>query len=268
MNQTAKIFLFFFLSVTCAFAQTDSSGFYEYDYEEDYGIEIPTDSAYLSKDLAVQKIDRKKWEELTKDVDYSEEEIKKKEKKEKEKKKKEEKEYEEPDNSSLESIAAIGKIMMYLVGALLVGALIFIIVKLVTEGNINFKRDRKIKPGSVTYDLDKIEENLPDIELKTPIQQAIADGNFPLAVRLYYLAIIQELSAKEIISWKREKTNFEYIREMRGHNLSNDFRNVTQIFERVWYGDKEIDEVNFRAIQPAFLGLLEKARSATKIISG
>ena len=255
MNQTAKIFLFFFLSVTCAFAQTDSLEYYEYDYEEDYG--VPTDSAYLSKDLAVQKVDRKKWEELTKGVDYSEKEIKK-----------EEKEDEEPDDSSLEGILAIGQIIMYLVGALLIGALIFIIVKLVTEGNINFKRNRKIKPGSVTYDLDKIEENLPDVELKTPIQQAIADGNFPLAVRLYYLAIIQELSAKEIISWKREKTNFEYIREMRGHNLSTDFRNVTQIFERVWYGDKEIDEVNFRAIQPAFLRLLEQARAATKVISG
>ena len=50
--------------------------YYEYDYEQDYEITMPTDSAYLSKELAVQKIDREEWKKLTKDVDYSEEERK------------------------------------------------------------------------------------------------------------------------------------------------------------------------------------------------
>lgn len=252
MKKTTKIFLLFFFASIGSIAQTDSLDYY---YKPEYSEEYPTDEEYLTEELEVEKFDRDEWKKLTEDIDYSEKKIKEKKKK-------------EPQEFNPEGVAAIGKFLMYLVIAIGVGAIIFIISKLITEGNFSFKKNRKIKAGSVTYDLDEIEENLPDVELKTPIEKAIADGNYPLAIRLYYLSIIQELSANEIITWKREKTNFEYIREMRTHRLGNDFRNVTQIFERVWYGENEIDEAAFLQIQPAFLELAKEAKRVGKAISG
>lgn len=236
-----------------AIAQSDSLTSSSSEYVE----EVSIDSDYSTEDLSVQKFDRVEWKKLTENIDYTEEKIEE-----------EDEEVPESSNFNSEGIEAIGKFLMYLVIAIGIGALIFIISKLIIEGDFDFKRNKKLKHASTTYELDEIEENLPDVELKTPIEKAIAEGNYSLAIRLYYLSIIQELSAKEIITWKREKTNFEYLGEMRNHRLSNDFREGTQIFERVWYGENEIDETIFQQIQPIFLKLLEQAKSTNKVISG
>ena len=54
---------------------------------------------------------------------------------------------------------------------------------------------------------EKIEENIHESDLDKFIKQAESEEKYNLAIRLYYLAIIKELSLGKLIKWKRNKTN-------------------------------------------------------------
>ena len=123
---------------------------------------------------------------------------------------------------------------------------------------------RKLGLTSEEIDLNNIEENLETAELDPIIKKAIAAKNFPLAIRLYFLAILKELTLAGAIAWKKDKTNRIYVQEMQPHPLVETFRTVTAIFERVWYGDAPLDETGFQSIQPSFQNLLTETRKGNK----
>jgi lipopolysaccharide export system permease protein len=135
----------------------------------------------------------------------------------------------------------------------------YLILRFVTEGNIFSGKSRRLGTSEV-IDLAEIEDNLEQAELDPLIRKAIEARNFPLATRLYYLAILKELTLKNAIAWKRDKTNRAYMSEMHAHPLFESFRTVTGIFERVWYGDSLLDGVGFNQIQPKFQDLLNQTR--------
>jgi len=66
------------------------------------------------------------------------------------------------------------------------------------------------------------------------------------------------LSEKEAIVWSKEKTNRDYLREMRGHRLGTQFRDVTRQYERVWYGNQPLTVEEFARLEPEFKAILEK----------
>ena len=127
-------------------------------------------------------------------------------------------------------------------------------------------RNRKItRQDNIEIDLDQIEENLEEVALGNYIQEAIQAGNFALATRLYYLDILKSLSRAKQIKWKKDKTNRDYLNEMRSSLLFDKFQYVTLVFENVWYGNRLITGSSFREIQPhfqSFISELESPKSA------
>ena len=82
------------------------------------------------------------------------------------------------------------------------------------------------------------------------IDQAIAAKNYPLAVRYYYLQALQLLTQKGLITWKDQKTNADYIREIPHGNLKDAFTRVTLAYDSIWYGNFEVDALLFsRTVQ-------------------
>ncbi|MEQ8706207.1 MAG: DUF4129 domain-containing protein [Phaeodactylibacter sp.] len=108
------------------------------------------------------------------------------------------------------------------------------------------------KGFSSGIDLEAIEEDLPEVKLEDFLQQAINNKEYTLAVRLYYLVLLQGLAHKKQVAWQKDKTNNQYVQELSGTPLQADFRRVTLLFERVWYGDQQIDEAAFESIAPRF----------------
>lgn len=109
-----------------------------------------------------------------------------------------------------------------------------------------------------TITLEEIETNLEEADVEGFLKQALADQDYRLAIRLYYLAIIKELSAKGIIEWKKDKTNGHYMRELRKkkHPKLEDFKQVTRIFEYVWYSNMVFDGGQFEEVRTNFKNLL------------
>ncbi len=141
-----------------------------------------------------------------------------------------------------------------------VGVIAIVLVHLLGGGGILAPRSRKIPVANENISIEEIEANIHESDLDRHIRQSIEQKNYALAIRLYYLAIIKELSLNKWIKWKRDKTNKDYLREVRNTDLFKPYRNTTRIFERVWYGQSELGEQDFLTLKPNFVDLINQAK--------
>lgn len=97
-------------------------------------------------------------------------------------------------------------------------------------------------------DLDRIE----DADLVRLLDEALQQGLYKDAVRIKYLMLIRKMSRGKLIIWKKDKTNGTYMEEMMGKNGYHLFFKITISFERIWYGEREIGEQDYRNLEPVF----------------
>ena len=108
--------------------------------------------------------------------------------------------------------------------------------------------------------IENSDDQLLGGDLERLLSEAVAAGQFSLAIRLHYLLIIMELSRNNFIIWKREKTNRDYLNELAPSGHGPEFRKITGIFERIWYGEEAVEAVRFGSIEPQFQAFLTKLR--------
>jgi hypothetical protein len=84
------------------------------------------------------------------------------------------------------------------------------------------------------------------------IRNAIKHGNYRLAVRYLYLQTLVRLSEKKFIRVNSNKTNYEYVTEVRNQKFANEFASLTLKYEYVWYGEYPVDEKLFEQIHGGF----------------
>lgn len=109
-----------------------------------------------------------------------------------------------------------------------------------------YKADRRgLLFGKVNTDELKFseeEEDISQLNFDELIAAAIESKQYKLAVRYMYLKSLQLLSEKGFIDLRNNKTNYQYLSEIKNDQISSLFRNTTQIFERIWYGDTQVDD--------------------------
>jgi len=130
---------------------------------------------------------------------------------------------------------------------LAIGLFIYLVYRLFLSNSSFLSRSRK----NIASDIAVIEEentNNPDSLLRN----AIRSGNYRLAVRYMYLQSLQRLSEKKFIEINTNKTNYEYVMEVRRHKFANEFASLTLQYEYVWYGEYPVDERLFEQIQGSF----------------
>lgn len=178
-----------------------------------------------------ESFDREKWKEITRDIDYSPGE--------------QEDEPEEERSSSPERSEGSGGTLFPFAGPVFKLLLItfFIVLLVIVVSKLmgrNILANKKVKSDGAVA-LDELEEKLMESDLMKWLQKAVGEKDYRLALRIYYLMIIKELSLKGLIIWKKEKTNLEYLYEMRGTSGYAGFEELTGIYHLVWYGEKNMD---------------------------
>ncbi|WP_417800149.1 DUF4129 domain-containing protein [Tenacibaculum sp.] len=145
------------------------------------------------------------------------------------------------------------KILPYVIA----GLVLFFIIKFFLKVNArNIIDGKKTKP---IVHLSEEEVLIKDKDLPKLIQKAISEGNYQLAVRYYYLLLLKKLSDKELISWQQEKTNEDYIKELSSKKqLYTDFKELTYLYDYVWYGEFFIDKEKFLQAENNFKNTLAK----------
>lgn len=110
---------------------------------------------------------------------------------------------------------------------------------------------RKKNNNEIPY--ETLGENIHAIDFVDSIAEATTQKNYRLAVRLYYLKALKELTDHEMIDWRINKTNRSYVYELSSPTLRPDFERITLQFEYAWYGDFPVDETQFLNIKNQFL---------------
>lgn len=147
----------------------------------------------------------------------------------------------------------LSRLLLILLG---LGVVVFVIYRLV--GGNAVLSNRSIERRTPVR-LEDIETNLQNADVESFLDKAIRQQEYRLAIRLYYLAIIKKLSQKGYIHWRKEKTNGQYLQELRQkkHPKTKDFREVTRVFERVWYSTMPFDGGQFQEVRLGFNELLK-----------
>ena len=128
-----------------------------------------------------------------------------------------------------------------------IGLFCFLVYRLFLSNSSLLSRNRR----NITSDIAVAqEENISDPDAL--LRNAIKSGNFRLAVRYLYLQSLHRLSERKFIEIKSNKTNYEYVTEIRKHRFANEFASLTLQYEYVWYGEYPVDERLFEQIQNGF----------------
>ena len=128
-----------------------------------------------------------------------------------------------------------------------IGLFGYLVYRLFLSNSSFLSRSRKNIASDIAMSEEE-NENDPDSLLRN----AIRAGNYRLAVRYLYLQSLHRLSEKKFIEINANKTNYEYVMEVRRHKFANEFASLTLQYEYVWYGEYPVDENLFEQIQGGF----------------
>jgi len=89
---------------------------------------------------------------------------------------------------------------------------------------------------------DEIEKNLHLVDFEKLIKEATKSGENRLLIRYYYLWLLKKLSEKELIDWDVEKTNSDYLYEIKSEKLRDEFAYLSYLYNYIWYGEFVLEE--------------------------
>jgi hypothetical protein len=133
---------------------------------------------------------------------------------------------------------------------IVIGGFVAILVWYLASSDIRLFR----KPSAAVTDGEDetIIEDIFELNYDKEIAAAIDAQNFRLATRLMYLRTLKELSDRELIQYKNEKTNSDYLFQLSGTKYYRDFFRLTRDFEYTWYGAFALSAEAFAIVQKDF----------------
>ena len=145
----------------------------------------------------------------------------------------------------------MSKIFPFLLG----GFVIYLLLRLILGSDMQFwKKSRKSK--KITESLVYKEEDIHETDLEALLSNALKNQEFRLAIRYYYLLILRGLSHKKLIDYHKDKTNSEYLFEIKSDDLRDQFSHLSYIYAYVWYGEFAIDENAFSKAENKYQSFL------------
>lgn len=170
------------------------------------------------------------------------------------KKKLKEPDYQPSGSGILNGILNSGFIK-FLLWAFAIGFVLFIIYRLFLAEGFFLRKSK-----SMNNEGTEVEEELitHDSNFDVLIKQALQNNNYRQAVRYQYLRTLHTLAAKGFVEMAPDKTNFQYVSEIKNRDYQNDFASVTLNYEYVWYGEFAIEQDIYRKIETGFINLNKK----------
>ena len=148
------------------------------------------------------------------------------------------------ENNGFDFFNSIFGILFWIIA---ISLFVFLIYKLFLSNSSILSRNRKNISSDISVEKEE-DTTDPDALLRN----AIRSGNYRLAVRYLYLQLLTRLSDKRYIEINKNKTNYEYVTELRKHSFANEFASLTLKYEYVWYGEYPVDQKLFEQLQSNF----------------
>ena len=113
------------------------------------------------------------------------------------------------------------------------------------------KKDQQVDHGET----EEMPEDIFAINYQKEIDKAAAQGNYRLAIRLMYLRLLKNFSEKNIIEYKQDRTNLDYLMQLHSTAYYKDFFLVTRHYEYSWYGQFNVSSEAYDIIKKEFTQL-------------
>ncbi|MBK8501506.1 MAG: hypothetical protein IPL46_04455 [Saprospiraceae bacterium] len=143
---------------------------------------------------------------------------------------------------------SVFKVLAFLIILILVIFIIYVVFS-----NVKIQK----KQGSPDLVIASEEENIKEIDAHDGYLTALANADYRLAVRMQFIRVLQYLSESGFIIWKPNKTNRQYLIEIEDKNHYVVFKELSYIYDLVWYGHTVISNHDFDRINPKFQKFLE-----------
>lgn len=132
--------------------------------------------------------------------------------------------------------------------SVLIAFFLFVIYRIIVVNKLFlFYSSKKVKPETADEAI-----NIHDDNLDEKIIKAVDEKEYRTAVRYMYLKVLQLLNEKQWIHFHAEATNYEYVNQMRGRRLSNEFHFLTRVYDYVWYGEFALTDEQFEIVNNNF----------------
>jgi len=153
------------------------------------------------------------------------------------------------DYKANEFVAILLKILPFLILGAFIGLIIWLFMRLIPARSL-------LEEQEAPHVFLNNEENIVRSEnIGELIEGAINDGDYRLAVRYYYLQLLRQLNQKKLINYEFQKTNSEYLNEIKADRLRVQLKKVMRIYDFIWYGSFSLTEPDFHLVKGNFQDL-------------
>ncbi|MGG5507735.1 MULTISPECIES: hypothetical protein [unclassified Myroides] len=141
-------------------------------------------------------------------------------------------------------------VILRILGFTLLGVIIFYLVRAFIQNDMYWLVKKKAKKINAFEDLST--EDFRSTNFESLIAESTAAQNYRLAIRLYYLWLLQRLQEENKITWAPEKTNADYNYELQESWEREQFTYLSYLYNNIWYGEHEIAEADFFKAKKSF----------------
>lgn len=144
------------------------------------------------------------------------------------------------------NLGDLAEYILYLICGVIVSIAIYFSSKFLAKHKGNLLFEKKTK--SFNIKADEIIEDIHEFDFNQIISEYEIQGNFKAALRFHFLKLLKQYADLGKIHWTQEKTNSDYLHELKNQDDKKHFERAVYIFDHVWYGDFEIGEKNYHTL--------------------
>lgn len=141
---------------------------------------------------------------------------------------------------------------------ILIIAVIYLANTILSEGSSGWFSSRENK-SLKDYQTFNVETASTDEFLKL-ISDAENNNNFRLAIRYYFLFVLKNMSLKNIIKIEEDKTNAEYLQEIKHEALVRKFSTILYLYNYTWYGEFNVNALQYKTAKANFNTFLNQIK--------
>lgn len=166
-----------------------------------------------------------------------------------------------PRKSNVDSTASlVTRILIYVIVSVLALFLLFWIRKYFVENRRECREsEERVILGEQLSERDNANDLFSDAE------RLASEGKLRQAIRKSYIALLFSLGQKRILRISRNKTNRDYLREISSNSsIYPEVSDITEEFERVWYGFTEPQVEDWKSFRTKCLQVLNAKESNSR----
>ena len=140
------------------------------------------------------------------------------------------------------SFKSVAYFLQFLLYALIIGAIGFLLYKFGPYLLERFRRSRESKSGETIILGERLSADATSKTLFSEAERLANEGDLKAAIRKGYIALLFELSDRKVLGLAKHKTNRDYLWDVRKRQeLHQNMSGLTSNYEKHWYGFEKVE---------------------------